>query len=142
MACCTILSELPTIQDPDKGIMAPEQQEYRESHMSHLYTASFNQRPLLVTLTSRTDAVGAFITAVEHDCPVDVQIELNSKVMAVNGSSLDGLYIDRIVGQLSSAEVPITLELMRPAGLEEKDYPDPSPDDFIHLYKSANLNPS
>merc|ERR1719461_2471605 len=94
-----------------------------------VYTATFEKRPLKITLTSAINGVGGYITAVEQGCPADKDIELNSKVTAVNGKPVENLDIDAITGRIGLAPLPIELKLVHPNGLGKHEIPDPEPED-------------
>merc|ERR1712080_187217 len=79
-----------------------------------VYSATFEKRPLKITLTSAVNGVGGYITAVENGCPADTEIAINSKVTAVNGKPVENLDIDAITGRIGLAPLPIELKLVHP----------------------------
>jgi len=122
---CRRLSDDPN--DSIASVMDPRQKKKKYERYNYIYTVTFPSKPLLIKVTSRADGKRGFITGVAKNSPVAGMIELNSKIVGINGKSLKGLYVDEISKILEEADVPIHLTLVRPEALKSTDRPDPNP---------------
>jgi len=96
-----------------------------------IYTVRFKNHPLYISMTSNATGIGGYITDVNIHSPVDGEIELNSKVIAINGTSVEGLHIDEITERVVQGDVPMEMTLVRPEGLYPGEHPDPDPKEHI-----------
>jgi len=103
----------------------------------HIYKVTFPTRPLYITLTSSKYNNGGYITAFDRLCPVEnakENIVLQSKVIYVNDLLVEVSDMSVIAYCLQQATLPMTLTLVHPEGLGDKEVPDMNPDTILHLH--------
>ena len=123
-SCCGELddSKKPKVQ----GVMDPKMKK-RKYNTKYIYTVSFKSKPLRVSIATDKNGEGAYIVSVGTNSPADVDIELNSRVLAINGKDIKGLHLDTIFHIIKDESVPVTMTMVQSAGLNSGECPDPYP---------------
>merc|ERR1719419_493719 len=125
MGCCHARS--PDAPEGIGGIMKTSRRPTKQRH-NHVYEVVIPSRPLYITVTSATNEIDAFITEVHAECPVEKEkIALNSKIISVNGTSVEGLVSKEIARELKYGSLPLKVTLVHPNGLSDSEAPVEGP---------------
>jgi len=99
----------------------------------------FSSRPLGIIVTSSINKMDGYLTGFTEDCVIKDEIVLNSKLICVDGKSVEGLEIRDIAMCLLKVEVPCQLTLVKPGGLNADEVPDVEPITPIKDKRKTNL---
>jgi len=94
------------------------------------YEVIFPDKPLHIKLTSSKEGTDGYVTAISKMCPLEdakEKLTLNSKVIYVNGSCVEGCKVTVIGKHLKHAKLPLRLTLVHPNGLRDDEIPDLEP---------------
>jgi hypothetical protein len=131
MGCCSCFaSNAHGVLTPTVAAVAFQKPREKE----FLYEIIFPSRPFYVTITSASNHIDGYITAVDKLCPVEnpeQAIVLNSKVIYVNEILVEGYHIEVIAAFLMNASLPLKLILCKPDGLENNETPEMEPERII-----------
>jgi len=100
---------------------------------NHIYEVVIPSRPLHITVTSTTNDIDAYITKIHDGCPVEKEaIAINSKIMSVNGTSIEGLSSKEIAQELKAGSLPLRVTLVHPDGLMDSEAPTEEPTKIVN----------
>ena len=134
MGCCMSQKAKPPLSPDSVG------PRLRERDEQYFYELTFPSRPLHVTLTSSKYNTDGYITAFQKDCPIqDIaeKLAINSKVIKVNGTVVEGCEVTLIAKALADGKLPIRMLLAHPDGLKSGECPENDPDTIVHLEGSV-----
>lgn len=97
------------------------------------YKATFTGKPLYITLTSDNNGYGSYVTTVNPLAPVNDLVEINSRVIEVNGQPVEDLEVEELCEHIASVNAPMVLTLVRPAGLSYEEMPALKPKESVNF---------
>merc|ERR1719419_348518 len=130
MGCCHARS--PDAPEGIGGIMKTSRWPTKRRH-NHVYEVVIPSRPLYITVTSSTNDIDAYVTKIHDECPVvKEKIAINSKIISVNGTSVEGLPSKEIAQELKNGSLPLRVTLVHPDGLKDSEAPSEEPTKIVN----------
>jgi len=110
----------------DRGVIvilssAPKEEEKKEEFDDDAYEVTFKKKPLGIRIQSNKKQINAYIVSYENDAAKESGAKLGSKILAVNGTKVDGWKTVDIEQKILELNCPLEITFLSREGMSGEE---------------------